>query len=178
MTLRDRFGLAPADMEDLIEEQEQELDRLRAEIEHRDHGDQVTAAGRCTARYGSARCVLLEGHVEDHRLTWREENEIERRDGPGGKPPETGQSGISVQEPGLKGPSERSITCARCGRELHSLEQIRAALELAPGEALGEGQERHPKDAYSFALGHLTCAVADAVRDLACHSGACREGMP
>jgi hypothetical protein len=154
MTLRDRFGLTPADMEDLIEEQEQELDRLRAEIERRDRGDRAATAGRCTARYGSARCVLLEGHVEDHRLTWRE------------------------GEPGLKGPSERSITCARCGRELHSLEQIRTALELAPGEALGEGQEKHPRDAYSFALGHLTCAVADAVRDLACHSGACREGMP
>jgi hypothetical protein len=154
MTLRDRFGLTPADMEDLIEEQEQELDRLRAEIERRDRGDQAATAGRCTARYGSARCVLLEGHVEDHRLTWRE------------------------GEPGLNGPSERSITCARCGRELRSLEQIRTALEIAPGEALGEGQEKHPKDAYSFALGHLTCAVADAVRDLACHSGACREGMP
>jgi hypothetical protein len=154
MTLRDRFGLTPADMEDLIAEQEQELDRLRAEIERRDRGDQAATAGRCTARYGSARCVLLEGHVEDHRLTWRE------------------------GEPGLKGPLERSITCARCGRELHSLEQIRAALELAPGEALGEGQEKHPRDAYSFALGDLTCAVADAVRNLACHSGACREGMP
>jgi hypothetical protein len=104
--------------------------------------------------------------------------EIERREGPGGKPPETGQSGISVREPGLKGPSERSITCARCGRELHSLEQIRATLELAPSQAIAAGQAGHRKDVYSFALDYLTQAVAEAVRDLQCHTGACQKGTP
>jgi hypothetical protein len=27
--------------------------------------------GRCRAHYGLAPCVLLEGHVEAHRLTWQ-----------------------------------------------------------------------------------------------------------
>jgi hypothetical protein len=71
---------------------------------------------------------------------------------------------------------EEPTTCAVCGRELHPLEEIRAALEYAPGEALVAGQEQHPSDAYSFALGHLTCAVADAVRDLACRAGSCHAG--
>ena len=73
--------------------------------------------------------------------------------------------------------AEGISACPRCGREMTSLAQIQSALELAPGEALGEGQEYHPQDAYSFALGHLTCSVSDAVSDLACHAGTCREGM-
>jgi hypothetical protein len=129
MILRDRFGLTPEDLEDMLADQEQEIEKLHAEIE--------------------------------------------RRGSPAGNPRRSGEAGTSPEGLCPKGLSERSITCARCGRELHSLEQIRAALELAPGEALGEGQEKHPQDAYSFALGHLTCAVAEVVRDLACHAGTC-----
>jgi len=66
------------------------------------------------------------------------------------------------------------IICARCDRELKSLEQIRAALELAPGEAAGELLASPDR---SFALGRLTEAIVDAVRDLACHTGACHRGM-
>jgi hypothetical protein len=128
MTLRDRFGLTPEDLEDMLADQEREIEELHTEIE--------------------------------------------RRERHGGKPPETGQSGISVREPGLKGPSERSITCARCGRELHSLEQIRASLEAAPSQALETGRARNPKDL----LGYLTQAVAEAVRDLQCHTSTCPKG--
>ena len=67
--------------------------------------------------------------------------------------------------------------CARCGKELRSLEEIYAKLELAPGEALIEGQHRNSKEPYSFALGYLTQMVAESVRDLACHAGTCYEGM-
>jgi len=103
--------------------------------------------------------------------------EIERRGSPAGNPQGCAEAGTSRQDPCPAGPLEHPIVCARCGRELHSLEQIRAALEFAPGEALERGRAKGRVDRYSFAFGYLTQAVAEAIRDLSCHSGACHRGM-
>jgi len=75
------------------------------------------------------------------------------------------------------GPEDDGVSCAICGRELKSLEQIRDAMALGPTEALSYGRVGNPKDAYSVALSYLTQVAAESVRDLACHSGACYEGM-
>jgi hypothetical protein len=107
---------------------------------------------------------------------------VERRKSPEGNPQRSGEAGTSPESLCPDGLSERSTlgeqatTCTVCGRALHTLEQIRLALEAAPGEALAAGQEQHPSDAYSFALGHLTCAIGDATRGLECHTGHCHEG--
>lgn len=106
----------------------------------------------------------------------KDREEIERRDGPEG----TKSGGASDPPLGKDVPSglsERPITCARCGRELKSLEQIRAALEAAPAEALAAGRDQRSDSLFAFALGHLESAVHYETRALACHAGTCHRGM-
>jgi hypothetical protein len=72
------------------------------------------------------------------------------------------------------------MTCARCGRPLVTLDAIRAKLDLAPALA-EEVATRHRTAGLGRELcqrGYLCGVLAEVSRDLACHSGACKEDQP
>jgi hypothetical protein len=139
-----------------------------------------TATGQCDlhdaiAMAEEARDLLMKvlfslGGIE------REDREVEHCESPAGNSPGNPGAGNSTGSPCPNGLSE-CLICPRCGREMRSLEQIRAKLDLAPtlAEEVATRYSASEVEREFGRRGFLLNMLSEVSRDLACHDHACKE---